>query len=145
MKQEIGSGSGISWAICKSAPSSRQITTPVPHHFPSSTEIIFVPVCLRTPGYRLMIVLWCALGLPEGGAIQVPQLQLHCFLVALVLRRGRCPGEPFSGEDLPGEQKSKHPEKRRCSTEPAKTEQFGGGVGLRHRGEEIIGAGVDRE
>ena len=32
MKQEIGSGSGISWAICKSAPSSRQITMPVPHH-----------------------------------------------------------------------------------------------------------------
>ena len=26
------SGSGISWAICKSAPRSRQITTPVPHH-----------------------------------------------------------------------------------------------------------------
>ena len=26
------SGSGISWAICKSAHRSRQITTPVPHH-----------------------------------------------------------------------------------------------------------------
>jgi len=26
------SGSGISWAICKSAPRSRQITTPVPQH-----------------------------------------------------------------------------------------------------------------
>ena len=26
------SGSGISWAICKSAPSSRQITVPAPHH-----------------------------------------------------------------------------------------------------------------
>ena len=26
------SGSGISWATCKSAPRSRQITTPVPHH-----------------------------------------------------------------------------------------------------------------
>ena len=26
------SGSGISWAICKSAPSSRQTTTPAPHH-----------------------------------------------------------------------------------------------------------------
>ena len=25
-------GSGISWAICKSAPRSRQITTPAPHH-----------------------------------------------------------------------------------------------------------------
>ena len=26
------SGSGISWAICKSAPHSRQITMPAPHH-----------------------------------------------------------------------------------------------------------------
>jgi len=26
------SGSGISWAICKYAPRSRQITTPAPHH-----------------------------------------------------------------------------------------------------------------
>ena len=26
------SGSGISWTICKSAPRSRQITTPAPHH-----------------------------------------------------------------------------------------------------------------
>ena len=32
MKQETVSGSGISWATCKSAPRSRQITTPVPHH-----------------------------------------------------------------------------------------------------------------
>jgi len=26
------SGSGISWAICKSAPRSREITMPTPHH-----------------------------------------------------------------------------------------------------------------
>ena len=32
MEQETVSGSGISWAICKSAPRSRQITTPAPHH-----------------------------------------------------------------------------------------------------------------
>ena len=32
LKQETVSGSGISWAICKSAPCSRQITTPVTHH-----------------------------------------------------------------------------------------------------------------
>jgi len=30
LEQEIMNGSGISWAICKSAPRSRQITTPVP-------------------------------------------------------------------------------------------------------------------
>ena len=32
LKQETVSGSGISWAIRKSAPSSRQITTSAPHH-----------------------------------------------------------------------------------------------------------------
>ena len=32
LKQETMSGSGISWAICKSAPCCRQITTPAPHH-----------------------------------------------------------------------------------------------------------------
>jgi len=32
LKQETVGGSGISWAICKSAPCSRQITTPAPHY-----------------------------------------------------------------------------------------------------------------
>ena len=31
LKQETVSGGGISWAICKSAPRSRQITMPAPH------------------------------------------------------------------------------------------------------------------
>ena len=35
LKQQTvsGSGSGISWAICKSAPCYREITTPASHHF----------------------------------------------------------------------------------------------------------------
>ena len=32
LKQETVSGSGISWAMCKSAPRARQITMPAPHH-----------------------------------------------------------------------------------------------------------------
>jgi len=32
LKEETVSGIGISWAICKSAPHSRQITMPAPHH-----------------------------------------------------------------------------------------------------------------
>jgi len=32
LEQEIMSGSGISWAICKSAPRFRQITMPALHH-----------------------------------------------------------------------------------------------------------------
>ena len=38
LKQETVSGSGISWAICKSACCSRQITTPAPHHSGSSVK-----------------------------------------------------------------------------------------------------------
>ena len=49
----------------------------VDHLFLSSAKNISGPVCLRTTGYRLTIVLWCALGLPEGGTIQIPQLQLQ--------------------------------------------------------------------
>jgi len=33
LKQQTVSSSGISWAICKSAPHSRQITTPAPQFF----------------------------------------------------------------------------------------------------------------
>ena len=32
LKHETVSGSGISWAMCKSPPRSRQITAPAPHH-----------------------------------------------------------------------------------------------------------------
>ena len=32
LKQATVTGGGISWAICKSAPRSRQITMPAPHH-----------------------------------------------------------------------------------------------------------------
>ena len=32
LRQETVSGSGINWAVCKSAPRSRQTTTPAPHH-----------------------------------------------------------------------------------------------------------------
>ena len=32
LKQETVNGSGISWAVCKSAPSSRQTTTPASHN-----------------------------------------------------------------------------------------------------------------
>jgi len=37
------SGSGISWATCKSAPRSRQITTPAPHHSVFTGRMPFLP------------------------------------------------------------------------------------------------------
>ena len=43
LKQETVSGSGISWAICKSAPRSRQITTPAPHHSVFIGRMPFLP------------------------------------------------------------------------------------------------------
>ena len=43
LKQETVSGSGISWAICKSTPRSRQITTPTPHHSVFTGRMPFLP------------------------------------------------------------------------------------------------------
>jgi len=43
LKQETVSGSGISWAICKSAPHSRQITTPAPHRSVFTGWMPFLP------------------------------------------------------------------------------------------------------
>ena len=37
------SGSGISWAVCKSAPRSRQITTPALHHSGFTGRMPFLP------------------------------------------------------------------------------------------------------
>ena len=43
LKQETVSGSGISLAICKSAPCSRQTTTPAPHHCFFTGRMPFLP------------------------------------------------------------------------------------------------------
>jgi len=46
MKQEIVSGNGISWALYKSAPRSRQITTPAPHRSVFTGRMPFLPDAL---------------------------------------------------------------------------------------------------
>ena len=43
LNQETVSGSGISWAICKSALCSRQITMPAPHHSVFTGRMPFLP------------------------------------------------------------------------------------------------------
>jgi len=43
LKQETVSGSGISWAICKSASRSRQITMPAPYHSVFTGRMPFLP------------------------------------------------------------------------------------------------------
>jgi len=53
LKQETVSSSGISWATCKSAPRSRQTTTPAPHHFVFTSQMPFLPPnqqCQSTEG-----------------------------------------------------------------------------------------------
>ena len=55
LKQETLSGSGISWAICKSAPRSRQITTPAAHHSVFTGQMPFLQPnqqCQSTKGNR---------------------------------------------------------------------------------------------
>ena len=53
VKQETVSGSGISWAICKSAPCSRQTTTPAPHRFLQAG----CPCCRPTNSVKALNVL----------------------------------------------------------------------------------------
>ena len=43
-----------------------------------TSRVISVPVCLRTAGNKLMIVLRCAFGLTVGGATQIILL-LYCY------------------------------------------------------------------
>jgi len=43
LKQETVSGSGISWAVYKYAPHSRQITVPAPHHSLFTGRMPFLP------------------------------------------------------------------------------------------------------
>ena len=43
LKQETVSGSKIRWAICKSAPCSRQISTPAPHRSVFTGRMPFLP------------------------------------------------------------------------------------------------------
>ena len=53
LKQETVSGSSISWAVCKSASHSRQITTPAPHHSLFTGRMLFLPPnqqCQSTEG-----------------------------------------------------------------------------------------------
>jgi len=47
------SGSGISWDICKSAPRSRQITTPAPHH-----SVPFLPFNQQRQSTEGTFMLW---------------------------------------------------------------------------------------
>ena len=53
LKQETVSGSGISWAICKSAPHSRQTTTPAPHH-----SVFYRPDALIMSSFSKENLIW---------------------------------------------------------------------------------------
>ena len=58
LEQEIVSGSGISWAICRSAPRSRQTTMPAPHH-----SVFYTSGSIIRPR-RIQAVQRCSLLLP---------------------------------------------------------------------------------
>jgi len=56
LKQETAGGSGISWAICKSAPRPRQIPVPAPYHSIFTSCMPFLPPnqqCQSTEGINL--------------------------------------------------------------------------------------------
>jgi len=71
LKQETVSGSSISWAICKSAPCSRQITMLAPHHRPDALPATQPNV--KAPKARAYMALW----LPEECVINLCSLLLY--------------------------------------------------------------------
>jgi len=97
LKQETVSGSGIRWAICKSAPRSRQTTTPEPHHsvflqtgWPScrptnSVNALKAVVHPAIDQYFLATILTAA-NLPHGAAVdewnrQTDRSTEECFVL----------------------------------------------------------------
>ena len=72
LKQETVSGSGISWAICKSAPRSSQIITPATHH--SVFLQAGCPSCCPTNSVKALKVLM-------GGIL----LELLCAMLRYVV------------------------------------------------------------
>ena len=98
LEQETVSGSGISWAICKSTHRSRQITTPAPHHSvflqagcpfcrpTNSAKALKVEINVQAVGFcefkislnRVGKRLWCSGALTDSWSF------LHCLMVKAI-------------------------------------------------------------
>ena len=85
------SGSGIRWATCKSAPSSRQITTPAPHHSVFTGRMPFLPPnqqCQSTEGKNFMMSIshYCQLKCERNNTSQTHLLLLSSVLISFPLQ-----------------------------------------------------------
>jgi len=89
LKQEIVCGSGISWAICKSAPHSRQVTTPAPHQLKFFTgRMPCLPPnqqCQSTEG-RQRTVKWLHADACVWGTLHVSDQMINRVVKCLELR-----------------------------------------------------------
>jgi len=65
LQQETVGGSGISWAVCKSAPRSRQTTMPAPHHSVFTGRMPFQPTVSKQWRGRLQTAMLQTLNLRE--------------------------------------------------------------------------------
>ena len=93
LKQETVSGSGISWAICKSAPRSRQITMPAPHHSAYTVYIYKSKGCPYSITECMVPELILVLGSqPAGDVSHKPVVSCHYFPPGLQL-----PSQPLRG------------------------------------------------
>ena len=90
LKQETVSGSGISWAICKSAPCSREITTPAPHH--SGFLPAGCPSCCPTNSVKALKTMF----MPLLSAIIYWS---HWFSVFIILKYDKLPTELIVPDD----------------------------------------------
>jgi len=73
------SGSGISWSVCKSAPSSRQTTMPAPHHSVFLTgRMPFLPPNQQCQSIEGMRKMW------QSAKYAANHIKLSCLTVWLV-------------------------------------------------------------
>ena len=83
------SGSGISWAICKSASRSRQITTPVPHHSvfyrPDALPAAQPTVPKHWRHRRLFFLIFCYFLFNSSGRLGVSFFYWKALLICALL------------------------------------------------------------
>jgi len=95
LKQETVSGSGISWAMCKSAPCSRQITTPVPHSvfftgrmpfLPPTNSVKALKAKMDAVKLKISVSMWAAVWTVLISIIELWPQNGHCLVHSWVSR-----------------------------------------------------------
>jgi len=90
LEQETVSGSDISRAICKSAPRSRQTTTPTPHHSFFTGRMPFLPPNQQCQSTEGISCLRCLLQWRKAYLSKVFRTKFGCFPLDAIMSTTLC-------------------------------------------------------